>query len=100
MTNRNLILFYPSFERGGVENIIKNLIEKNKKFNIFLISSKNALKFINKNKYHYNFINVSQKIKIPFFPLRFLSAINGMLNGKFFNTFNAKKCCCHNCKFN
>ena len=89
MTNRNLILFYPSFERGGVENIIKNLIEKNKKFNIFLISSKNALKFINKNKYHYNFINVSQKIKIPFFPLRFLSAINGMLI--LFNFLKKKK---------
>jgi glycosyltransferase involved in cell wall biosynthesis len=75
----NLILFYPSFERGGVEKIIQNLIENNKKFKIHLVSSKNALKFINKKKFKFNFIEVSQKIKIPFFPERFSSAINGML---------------------
>ena len=89
MINRNLILFHPSFERGGVENIIKNLIEYNKKFNIYLMSSNNALKFINKKKYNFNFINVSQKIKIPFFPERFLSAINGMII--LFNFLNNNK---------
>ena len=62
--NKNLILFYPSFERGGVEKILKNLIQKNKKFKITLISSKSAKKVINLKKI--NFIEVTQKIKIPF----------------------------------
>ena len=31
---KNLILFYPSFERGGVEKILKNLITNNNKFEI------------------------------------------------------------------
>jgi len=79
LKNHNLILFYPSFERGGVERIIQNLIENNKKFKIHLISSKNALKFIDKKKFKFNFIEVTQKIKIPFLPERFSSAINGMI---------------------
>jgi hypothetical protein len=47
---KNLIIFYPSFERGGVEKIIENLIIhfKKKKINIFLISLKN--KNLNKLK--------------------------------------------------
>jgi hypothetical protein len=61
---KNLILFYPSFERGGVEKILENLIKKNNKFNITLISSKNAKKVINLKKI--NFIEVKTKIKIPF----------------------------------
>ena len=41
---KNLILFYPSFERGGVEKILENLIQNNTKFKISLISSKSAKK--------------------------------------------------------
>ena len=89
MKNHNLILFYPSFERGGVERIIQNLIENNKKFKIHLISSKNALKFIDKKKFKFNFIEVTQKIKIPFLPERFSSAINGMII--LFNYLNNNK---------
>lgn len=89
MKNHNLILFYPSFERGGVERIIQNLIENNKKFKIHLISSKNALKFIDKKKFKFNFIEVTQKIKIPFLPERFSSAINGMII--LFNYINNNK---------
>tara|TARA_B100001057_G_scaffold463920_1_gene518591 strand:+ start:495 stop:1592 length:1098 start_codon:yes stop_codon:yes gene_type:complete len=74
--NKNLILFYPSFERGGVEKILKNLIQKNKKFKITLISSKSAKKAINLKKI--NFIEVTQKIKIPFIHPRYLSAINAL----------------------
>ena len=43
MQKKDLILFYPSFERGGVTNILQNLIneENSKEFNIHIISSKN-----------------------------------------------------------
>ena len=61
LEKKNLILFYPSFERGGVEKILENLIQKNTKFKITLISSKNAKKVINLRKV--NFIEVTQKIK-------------------------------------
>jgi len=75
--NKNLILFYPSFERGGVEKILENLIKKNTKFNITLISSKSAKKKINLKKI--KFIEVTQKIKIPFIHSRYLSAINALI---------------------
>ncbi|MDC0521913.1 glycosyltransferase [Candidatus Pelagibacter sp.] len=74
---KNLILFYPSFERGGVEKILENLIKKNNKFNITLISSKNAKKVISPKKI--NFIEVITKIKIPFIHVRYISALNAML---------------------
>ena len=47
---KNLVLFYPSFERGGVEKILENLIKKNTKFKITLISSKRAKKIMNLKK--------------------------------------------------
>ena len=53
---KNLILFYPSFERGGVEKIIENLIIKNTKFNLHVISSKNINNVINLKKKKLNFI--------------------------------------------
>ena len=74
---KNLILFYPSFERGGVEKILENLIQNNTKFRISLISSKSVKKNINLKKI--NFIEVSEIIKIPFIHKRYLSAINAML---------------------
>lgn len=74
---KDLILFYPSFERGGVERILENLIKKNNKFNITLISSKNAKKVINLKKV--NFVEVRSRIKIPFIHARYMSALNGLL---------------------
>ena len=65
--NNELILFYPSFERGGVEKIIQNLIKNNKKFKINLISSNNALKVINKKKFKFNFIDVGNKLKTEYY---------------------------------
>lgn len=73
---KDLILFHPSFERGGVEKILKNLIKTNNKFNITLISSKNAKKVIDHKKI--NFIEVSNKIKIPFINIRYISALNAL----------------------
>ena len=74
---KDLILFYPSFERGGVEKILENLIITNNKFNITLISSKNAKKKINLKKI--NFIEVSTRIKIPLIHDRYVSALNALL---------------------
>ena len=80
MKKKNLILFYPSYEKGGVTNILKNLLENenSKKFIIHIISSKNFLrtKFKKKNFYFYPVI---RKINIPFIPQRFITALNGML---------------------
>lgn len=74
---KDLILFYPSFERGGVERILENLIRTNNKFNITLISSKNAKKDIDLKKI--NFIEVSTRIQIPFIHARYVSAVNALL---------------------
>ena len=77
---KNLILFYPSFEKGGVTNILKNLLKNkdSKKFIIHIISSKNFLITPLKKKNFY-FYPVTRKVNIPFFPQRFISALNGML---------------------
>ena len=74
---KNLILFYPSFERGGVEKIVKNLINENRKFKVHIISSQNLLNSgISKKKLH--FYPVIYKENIPFIPNRFISAIKAM----------------------
>ena len=77
---KNLILFYPSFEKGGVTNILKNLIKNknNKKFIIHIISSKNFLSNVLKKKKNLYFYPVAKKINIPFFPKRFTTALDGM----------------------
>ena len=76
---KNLIIFYPSYEKGGVTNILKNLIEsKNKeKFKIHIISSNQFLKNIKSSK-KFIFHNVEKNITIPFFPNRYNTALNGM----------------------
>ena len=51
MLEKNLILFYPSFEKGGVTNILNNLINSkiSKNFKVHVICSKLFLKiFIKK----------------------------------------------------
>ena len=75
---KNLILFYPSFERGGVEQILHNLINNNKKFIIHIISSKNLPNTVSIKKKNLNFYPVKKKINIPFLPQRFVTALNGM----------------------
>ena len=75
---KNLILFYPSFERGGVEQILHNLIKNNKKFIIHIISSKNLLNTVSIKKKSLIFYPVEKKINIPFLPQRFVTALNGM----------------------
>ena len=67
MGMKNLVIFYPSFESGGVEKIIENLISyfNNKNINIFLVTIKNKkLKKFNKIK---NLKIISPKISSNFF---------------------------------
>ena len=76
---KNLIIFYPSFERGGVTVNLKNLINNfDKNINVYLISSlknQSGLKFFQKK---INFVEINSK-KILFLPPRFSSAFFGML---------------------
>ena len=77
MKLKNLIIYYPSFEKGGVEKIIKNLIFyfETKKINVYLISEKNSnLRFLNKFK-TVKLIS-PQKNLFRFMPLRFNRAFN------------------------
>ena len=77
MKIKNLIIFYPSFERGGVEMIIKNLINflSKKNVKIYLITS---------NSKNVNTIKKTRNLKIirpknnyfNFLPNRFSTSIN------------------------
>ena len=54
MKLKNLIIYYPSFEKGGVEKIIINLVSyfESEKINVYLISENNKnLKFLDKFKF-------------------------------------------------
>ena len=75
---KNLILFYPSFERGGVEKIIENIIIKNKKFNLHVISSRKINSVVNLKKNKTKLYPVIYNKSIPFIPQRFLSAFSAM----------------------
>lgn len=80
MGMKNLVIFYPSFESGGVEKIIENLISyfSTKNINIFLVTIKNKkLKKFNKIK---NLKIISPKISSNFFflPYRIFSMIRCM----------------------
>ena len=77
MEMKNLIIFYPSFERGGVEKIIENLIIyfSSKNINIFLITIKNKnLKKLNKLK-NLQIISPKDTSNIFFLPYRIFSMI-------------------------
>jgi glycosyltransferase involved in cell wall biosynthesis len=79
MKEKNLIFFYPSFERGGVTKNLINLLNYLKKYNIkvHLISTYNL---INDLKLGNNFFYypVNKNILFKFFPGRFNTAFNAM----------------------
>ena len=64
---KNIVIFYPSFERGGAEKVLINLIKffSSKKKNIYLISNKKYksiknlknLKIISSINFHSDYIN-------------------------------------------
>ena len=95
---KNLILFYPSFEKGGVEKILKNLISNNNKFEITLISSKKAKENLNLEKI--NFVEVKQYFKLPLIHSRYLSAINAMIVLHNYLKTNKKKYLIHSMQSN
>ena len=77
MKIKNLIIFYPSFEKGGVEKIIQNLINYFLKFklNVYLITEKNNnLKSLAFKK---NFFLIHPlKKKFSFLPNRYSTSLN------------------------
>tara|TARA_Y100000591_G_scaffold273328_1_gene249184 strand:+ start:198 stop:1304 length:1107 start_codon:yes stop_codon:yes gene_type:complete len=77
---KNLIIFYPSFERGGVTKILINLLksENNKKFNFHIISSECPLKKKDMRK-NFFFHKISKKDNSYFIPHRFQTAFRAMI---------------------
>ena len=79
MIKKNLVIYYPSFERGGVEENIKNLINNfSKKINIHLVSSlskSDAKKFFKKKLKIYE---VKKSKLLSFLPSRINSALSSM----------------------
>ena len=78
---RNLIFFYPSYERGGVTKILINLLKnhKDKNYLIHVISSDNFLKDIIKKKKNIVFHKTKTSFKIPLLPNRFVSSLYSMI---------------------
>ncbi len=75
MNLKKIILFYPSFERGGVEIILVNFINYllKKKIYVVLISSNfNKLDILNKNYFSYKYFKSSKS----FLPNRLSTAYN------------------------
>ena len=70
---KNLVIFYPSFEKGGVTKILENLIKYNDNTNIHIITSKKFLK--KKNIRIYKYQNKYSFWKIP---QRFNTSLNAM----------------------
>lgn len=79
---KNIVIIYPSFERGGVENILLNLVNFfcKKKKNIYLISSINNLK---KSKHLKNFLIIEK--------IRKFKVIKGKLNRLILSIYAMKK---------
>ena len=79
MKLNNVVIYYPSFESGGVERIIKNLIEyiTSKKINVFLITSNKKNLQILKKKKNFNIILIKNNY-FSFLPNRFSSSINSI----------------------
>tara|TARA_B100001057_G_scaffold497994_1_gene603702 strand:+ start:512 stop:1630 length:1119 start_codon:yes stop_codon:yes gene_type:complete len=76
---KNLVIYYPSFERGGVEENIKNLINNfSKKIDVHLISSisKSHAKKIFKKKI--KIYEVKNSRLLSFLPTRINSALSSM----------------------
>ncbi len=79
MTKKKLLIYYPSFERGGVEENLKNLINTfSSKVDLHLISSisqKDTRGISNKNC---KFYNVKKSQILNFLPSRINSALSSM----------------------
>ena len=81
MSYKNLIIFYPSYERGGVTNILQNLINSKykKKFKLHIISSNLLQRNFALSRKKYNFYSVKNYLTIPILPHRYSTALNAMI---------------------
>ena len=82
MNKKNLIIFYPSFEKGGVTKILINLLKSKKEdnLNIHIISTKNFLKDYKINFSNFFFYKVKLNKVINILPNRFSTALAAMVN--------------------
>ena len=76
---KTLIIFYPSFEMGGVTKILINLIESKfaNNYDLHLISSRNPFIKYKKKKF-FKFYKVNSYKKLRFIPQRFKTAFSAM----------------------
>ena len=76
---KTLIIFYPSFEMGGVTKILINLIESKfaNNYDLHLISSRNPFIKYKKKKF-FKFYKVDRYKKLRFIPQRFKTAFSAM----------------------
>ena len=77
---KTLIIFYPSFEKGGVTKILINLMKSKfaMNYDLHLISSRNVFKDkFNKNK-NFKFHKVNGYKNLRFIPQRFKTAFSAM----------------------
>ncbi len=76
---KNLVIFYPSFEKGGVTKILINLIQSKfiKDYNLHIISTEFPLKKYNKKK-NFFFYKIKNTKNFRFIPQRFLTAFHAM----------------------
>ena len=77
---KNLIIFYPSFERGGVTKILINLLKSkdNLKYNFHIISTECPLKKVEMKK-NFFFYKIPKQPNSSFIPQRFLTAFSAMI---------------------
>jgi len=75
---KNIIIFYPSYERGGVTKTLYNLLKSQnlKDINIHVICSLNFIRKIKKNNIFFHSYKI--KRRIFFIPFRFISAFYAM----------------------
>ncbi len=76
---KNLVIFYPSFEKGGVTKILINLIQSKfiKDYNLHVISTEFPFKKYSKKK-NFFFYRIKNKKSSRFIPQRFLTAFHAM----------------------
>jgi len=77
---KNLILFYPSFEKGGVTKILINLLKSknNKKYNFHIISTECPLKKKEMKK-NFFFYKIPKYDNLLIIPQRFVTAFSAMI---------------------
>jgi glycosyltransferase involved in cell wall biosynthesis len=77
---KNLIIFYPSFEKGGVTKILINLLKSknNTKYNFHIISTECPLKKKEMKK-NFFFYRIHKHTNSYFIPQRFITAFRAMI---------------------